>query len=193
MTELNSPSQSPNPSLAEALQKAELLYERPAIEARIARLAAQIDADFAACGAGDLPPVYLSMMHGGMWFSALLALQLRTQFVSDYLHASRYQGQMRGDSVQWLRRPSVSLQGRQVLLIDDILDEGHTLEVVRAYCLEQGAKQVRIAVLCRKKHGRCALSVPADYVGTDLPDRFVFGFGMDYYEQGRQLPAIYAL
>ena len=181
------------PSLREALKKAELLYDRHALDARIARLAAQIDADFAADASPDCPPVYLTLMQGGMWFSALLALQLKTPFVSDYLHASRYRGQVQGDSVQWLHQPELELQGRQVLLIDDILDEGHTLEVVRAYCLAAGAAQVRIAVLCRKKHGRCFLSVPADYVGVDLPDRFVFGFGMDYYEQGRQLPAIYAL
>lgn len=188
MTTQTSSNAASDSDLASALAKAELLFDRHAIEARISRMAAQIDADYAG-----KKPVYLTLMQGGMWFASLLSMQMKTQLECDYLHASRYQGQMQGDQVQWLRRPSLNLQGRTVLLVDDILDEGHTLEVVRQYCLDAGASQVRIAVLCRKKHGRCALSVPADYVGVDLPDRFVFGLGMDYYEQGRNLPGIYAL
>jgi hypoxanthine phosphoribosyltransferase len=85
------------------------------------------------------------------------------------------------------------LFGRRVLLIDDILDEGHTLRAVIDACQAEGAKDVRVAVLARKHHDRCLADLSADYVGLDVPDRYVYGFGMDYYEQGRNLPAIYAL
>ena len=81
----------------------------------------------------------------------------------------------------------------RVLLVDDILDEGHTLLAVKQWCLEQGATDVRVAVLTVKRHDRCVPGVTADYVGVEVADRYVFGFGMDYHEQGRNLPGIYAL
>jgi hypoxanthine phosphoribosyltransferase len=79
-----------------------------------------------------------------------------------------------------------------VLLVDDILDEGHTLKAIRDFCLEQGAARVLLVVLCEKRHGRGA-GLKADFVGVEVPDRYVFGFGMDYHEQGRNLAAIYAV
>jgi Hypoxanthine-guanine phosphoribosyltransferase len=89
--------------------------------------------------------------------------------------------------------PVSSLFGRRVILVDDILDEGYTLQGVREWCLEQGATDVRVAVLTVKKHDRCIPGVKADYPGVELPDRFVFGFGMDIDETLRTLPAIYAM
>ena len=85
------------------------------------------------------------------------------------------------------------MQGRRVLLADDILDEGHTLLAVKRWCEDQGAADVRVAVLAEKLHDRRVEGVCADYVGVEVPDRYVFGYGMDYHEQGRNLPAIYAL
>ena len=87
----------------------------------------------------------------------------------------------------------MDLAGRTVLLVDDILDEGHTLKAVREDCLRRGAKRVLIASLCSKKHGRLVEGIASDFNGVELPDRYVFGYGMDYHEQGRNLPAIYAL
>ena len=80
-----------------------------------------------------------------------------------------------------------------MLLVDDILDEGHTLLAVKQWCLEQGATDVRIAALATKAHARVVEGIAADYAGLEVPDRYVFGFGMDYHEQGRNLPGIYAL
>jgi len=80
-----------------------------------------------------------------------------------------------------------------VLLVDDILDEGHTLKEVREDCYKRGAKKVLIASLCTKRHDRLVDGIASDFNGVELPDRFVFGYGMDYYEQGRNLPGIYAL
>jgi hypoxanthine phosphoribosyltransferase len=85
------------------------------------------------------------------------------------------------------------MQGRRVLLADDILDEGHTLLAVKHWCEDQGAADVRVAVLAVKVHDRRVEGIDADYVGVEVPDRYVFGYGMDYHEQGRNLPAIYAL
>jgi len=81
----------------------------------------------------------------------------------------------------------------RVLLVDDILDEGFTLQGVRTWCLEQGATDVRIAALTVKRHDRALPDVKADYAGVELPDRYVFGFGMDVNEGLRGVPAIYAM
>jgi hypoxanthine phosphoribosyltransferase len=80
-----------------------------------------------------------------------------------------------------------------VLLVDDILDEGHTLKAVREDCYVRGAKKVLIVSLCTKQHDRLVEGIASDFNGVELPDRYVFGYGMDYYEQGRNLPGIYAL
>ena len=109
------------------------------------------------------------------------------------MHATRYRGATSGKELQWLREPMVPLAGRVVLLVDDILDEGHTLKEVRDDCYRRGARKVYIASLCTKRHDRLVEGIASDFNGVELPDRYVFGFGMDYHEQGRNLPGIYAL
>ncbi len=179
---------SDTPQLSKAMATAERLFDRATLEARIVQLAEQIDADYA----GE-HPLYLTIMHGGMLFASLLALNIHVDLEFDYLHATRYRGKTRGEGLTWLRHPQVPMLGRSVLLVDDILDEGQTLREVRQACVREGASQVRIAVLARKVHDRCVPGMEADYVGVEVPDRYVFGFGMDYYEQGRNLAGIYAL
>jgi hypoxanthine phosphoribosyltransferase len=178
----------PTPPLEDALRQSDLLHDRAELDRAIARMAAEIRADYSG-----QRPLFLTMMNGGMIFASLLSLELGIDCEFDYLHATRYRGATQGSGLQWLRRPSAALAGRQVLLVDDILDEGPTLHAVREWCRDQGAAQVRMAVLAWKRHGRCLPGLDPDYVGIEVPDRYVFGFGMDYYEQGRNLPAIYAL
>ncbi|MGH8082078.1 MAG: hypoxanthine-guanine phosphoribosyltransferase [Lysobacter sp.] len=178
--------------LASALQNADLIFDRRSLESAIARMADAIRVDYAD---GERP-VYLTIMHGGMPFAAQLAMELGERGVDlefDYLHATRYRGATTGADLVWKHRPATPLSGRRVLLADDILDEGHTLHGIREWCREQGATEVRIAALAVKAHDRCVDGLRADYVGVDVPDRYVFGYGMDFHEQGRNLPAIYAL
>ena len=178
--------------LAAALANSDLLLDRATLEQAIARMARDIDADYTS----DDVPVYLTVMHGGLPFAAQLAMELGAlgqDLEFDYLHATRYRGETSGGELVWKHRPATKLQGRRVLLADDILDEGHTLKAVRDACLDMGAARVLLAVLCTKLHGRRAEGIEADFSGVDLPDRYVFGYGMDYHEQARNLPAIYAL
>ncbi|MGH8053990.1 MAG: hypoxanthine-guanine phosphoribosyltransferase [Stenotrophomonas sp.] len=180
----------PNLTIEQALAQADLLVDRPTIDKAIAGIADAIARDYK----GEVP-VYLSIMHGALPFAGQLALELgaRGQDLQfDYLHATRYHGETGGDLV-WKHRPATALFGRRVLLVDDILDEGFTLQGVRQWCMEQGATDVRIAAMTVKKHDRALPDVKADYVGVELPDRFVFGFGMDVNESLRTLPAIYAM
>ena len=174
--------------LAAVLPQAELIHDRAVLQQAIVGMAARIRADY-----GDDRPLFLTVMHGGMIFASLLALELGFDVEFDYLHATRYRGKTSGGGLQWLRHPTVPMMGRRVLLVDDILDEGHTLAAVRRACRSEGAAEVRIAVLTRKVHDRCVPDLVADYIGVDVPDRYVFGFGMDYHEQGRNLPGVYAL
>lgn len=179
---------TPTPSLADALANADLLLDRAEIESMITRLGTQIDHALDGERA-----VFLTVMNGALMFAAQLALAIRTDLEFDYVHATRYRGQTTGDELHWLREPIVSMTGRTVLLVDDILDEGHTLKAVRDDCMRRGARRVLIASLCTKDHDRMVEGISADFNGVELPDRYVFGYGMDFHEQGRNLPAIYAL
>lgn len=173
--------------LEQALRRADLLYDEAAIREAIARMGRDIDA---ALDGEDA--VLITVMNGALVFAAQLALSIRSDLTFDYVHATRYHDN-RGGQLRWLRRPAVDLAGRNVLLADDILDEGHTLKAVREACVEQGASRVLVATLSTKMHGRRVPGIEADFNGVELPDRYVFGYGMDYHEQGRNLPAIYAL
>ena len=179
---------TPTPSLADALANADLLHERNALDSVIADMGRQIDAALDGERA-----VFLTVMNGALIFAGQLALSIRTDLEFDYVHASRYRGSTSGSELHWLREPAVSLVDRVVLLVDDILDEGHTLKAVRDDCYKRGARRVLIASLCTKRHDRLAEGIASDFNGIELPDRYVFGFGMDYHEQGRNLPGIYAL
>jgi hypoxanthine phosphoribosyltransferase len=177
--------------LAAALANSDVIHDRAAIERTIAAMAVRIRNDYA----GSVP-VYLTVMHGGLPFAAQLALDLGARGLDlefDYLHATRYRGATSGGELAWKHRPATPLRGRRVLLVDDIVDEGHTLAAVRAWCRQQGARDVRIAAMAVKQHDRCVPGLCADYAGLEVPDRYVYGYGMDYHEQGRNLPAIYAL
>jgi len=179
------------PQLADVLPTAELIHDRATIEAAIAGMAERIAADHAG-----IRPLFLTVMNGALPFAAQLALDIGAHGVDlemDYLHATRYRGATSGGELLWKRRPEIAMRGRHVLLVDDIIDEGHTLDAVRAWCMGQGAREVRIAAMVVKRHDRCVAGLCADYAGLDVPDRYVFGYGMDFHEQGRNLPAIHAL
>jgi len=182
------------PRLSDVLPLAEQLHDRVALDAAIARMADAIVPDYAG---NPLPPLFITVLYGGLPFAAQLGFALGERGLDvefDTLHATRYRGgTIGGARLAWLHHPSAPLRGRRVLLADDILDEGHTLKAIQYWCEDQGAEDVRIAVLTRKQHARCVGGVTADYIGVEVPDRYVFGYGMDFHGQGRNLPGIYAL
>jgi hypoxanthine phosphoribosyltransferase len=189
------------PDLATALARSEIVHDRATIERAIARMAVRIRNDYAdsvpaSRDSASSRPVFLTVMHGGLPFAGQLALEIGARGLDlefDYLHATRYRGETSGGELVWKHRPATPLRGRRVLLVDDIVDEGHTLAAVGVWCMEQGARDVRIAALAVKRHDRCVPGLCVDYAGLDVPDRYVFGYGMDYHEQGHNLPAIHAL
>ena len=174
--------------LVAVLPRARRIHERAALDAAIARIGREITATLQGERA-----VFLTVMNGGMFFAAPLALAIGCDLEFDYVHASRYGDAIAGREVEWQRKPRAALAGRTAILADDILDEGYTLAALRDYCVSEGARRVLIAVLCVKRHDRRVAGLAADFVGVEVPDRYVFGCGLDDYGQGRNLPDIYAL
>lgn len=140
----------------------------------------------------DTNPIVIGIMNGAMIPMGLLLPELDFSLQVDYLHATRYRNKTSGGAMKWLASPKIPLQDRTVLLIDDIHDEGITLEEIKQYCLEEGALTVYTAVLVNKIHDR-KNNTSADFVGISIPDRYVFGFGMDYKGMLRNAPGIYAV
>ncbi len=140
----------------------------------------------------DRFPVILCVMNGAVFFCGKLLPLLRFPLTLDYVHASRYGAATAGGEVQWRMLPQELVRGREVIVVDDILDAGETLRAIRERVIEQGAQSCAIAVLANKLTGK-PKPVEPDYVGIDIPDRFVFGCGLDVGGFWRNLPAIYAV
>ncbi len=141
----------------------------------------------------DKNPLVLIVMKGGVIFAGHLLTLLDFPLELDYLHATRYNNQLSGNKLIWKAKPDVEVAGRHVLVVDDILDEGTTLLEILAVLKAQGAAQIYSAVLINKLHDRkAAPNWLPDFVGVDLPDRYLFGFGMDYKGYWRNANGIYA-
>lgn len=169
------------------LGKAEQILPAEEVTATVKRMAGEIGASL-----GQAHPLVLSVMGGAVVFSGQLLPLLNFPLDFDYIHATRYGNETQGNVLQWKVMPKENVAGRVVLVLDDILDEGHTLAAIRDMVLELGAKSFHSAVFADKVLGR-EKPIKADFIGISLPNRYVFGFGMDVRGAWRNLPAIYAL
>jgi len=151
------------------------------------KMAGEITADLQ-----DKNPMVLCVVNGGIIPTGHLLTRLTFPLQLDYVHATRYQGKIAGGKLEWLHEPSVSLSGRHVLLIDDIFDEGITLLEIEKFCLKKGAESVSSAVIVNKIHNR-KVDYKVDYIGINIEDRYLFGFGMDYKNYLRNINAIHAV
>jgi len=171
----------------QVLREADLVCSEQEVGRAVERVAAEVTAMLA-----DANPLVLSVMGGAVVFTGRLLPLLHFPLELDYLHVTRYDGRTRGSEVRWKAGPRTDIRGRTLLVVDDILDEGDTLAAVRERLLAEGAAAFFSAVFADKDIGR-AKPIRADFVGVRVPDRYVFGFGMDINEYWRNLPAIYAL
>lgn len=172
---------------AAVLANSDLLHDEAAVEAALDRMAAQITDKLQ----GALPLV-LCVMVGGMIPAGKLLPRLKFPLEVDYCHATRYRGAISGGELLWIARPQINVADRTVLIIDDILDEGHTLAQIIDDVRLSGAREVYTAALVNKLHDRRHQNMQADFVGLDVEDRYVFGAGMDYKGLLRNLAGIYA-
>jgi hypoxanthine phosphoribosyltransferase len=169
------------------LDSADLVCDKAKVYGAIGRIAAEISAHLK-----DRYPLVLAVMGGSVFFAGHLLPQLRFPLEFDYIHASRYGEATSGGKVIWKVEPHENVRGRTVLVLDDILDGGETLAAIRDRILSLGATAFYSAVLADKEIGRKKPIVP-DFVGLKLPNRYVFGCGMDVSGAWRNLPEIYAV
>lgn len=171
----------------ELLQSADEVCSAATVNAAVTRVAAQINGAL-----HDSNPQVLCVMRGALVFAGQLLPQLNFPLEVDTLDATRYGDATQGGELVFRHLPVASVVGRTVLLLDDILDQGITLAAIRERLLKDGASRVLIAVFAVKDIDRTT-PVTADFHGVTLPDRYVFGFGMDVHGWWRNLPAVYAL
>lgn len=164
---------------------AELVCSSEEVDRAVQRMAGEI-----TLALSQELPLVLSIMGGAVVFTGQLLPLLNFPLEFDVLHVTRYRNQIRGGEVSWKVTPGANVHGRVVLVLDDILDEGDTLEEVRARILDAGAAAFYSAVLADKDRPK---TMRANFVGLKVPNRYVFGFGMDVHGMWRNLPAIYAL
>jgi hypoxanthine phosphoribosyltransferase len=173
------------------LRNGDLLFSAEEVAAATARVAKEINADYQT-----KYPLVLSVMGGAVVFSGHLLSQLDFPLDFDIVQASRYGNANVGSELTWRVAPRDNIAGRHVIILDDILDEGVTLAAIVDLVKKNGAASVTCAVFCVKDYGpeiNAKKPLVADYVGITVPNRFVFGYGMDVAGAWRNLPAIYAI
>src|SRR5689334_17675091 len=169
------------------LQEAEMICDARTVQDAVAHMARDITARL-----GEEFPIVLSVMGGAAIFTGQLLPQLRFPLEFGAIEVTRYNNDIQGREITWRLPPRDNVRGRAVLVVDDILDEGITLAAIKKTLGDMGAQEVYSAVFADKDIGRDK-PVKADFVGVTVPNRYVFGFGMDAYGLWRNLPAIYAL
>jgi hypoxanthine phosphoribosyltransferase len=165
---------------------ADLLFDSQAVDTGIADLAAKVAKDCEK----DFPLV-ICVMNGGLYLTGQLLRHWDFPMTVDYVHATRYRLATLGKDVLWKAYPQNEIKGRHVIIVDDIFDQGYTLEEVRSYCLNHGAKKCSSVFLIRKTHDRKTADIQPDYVGLECGDCYVYGAGMDLNGYFRNLSSIH--
>jgi hypoxanthine phosphoribosyltransferase len=169
------------------LRDSDLITGAAEVQAAVDRLAVEIERAL-----GKRYPLVLAVMGGAVVFAGQILPKLRFPLDFDYVHASRYGTATRGAGIEWRVRPPEMVKGRAVLVLDDILDHGETMAAIKRGLLELGADSVHCAVLVEKRLNT-RKPITADFIGLQIPDRFVFGCGMDAKGYWRNLPEIRAM
>ena len=169
------------------LASAEILFSAEEVSKAVSCVAQEITEKL-----GDTTPLLLCVMTGGVPFAADLMSQLDFPLEFDYLHVTRSGQETAGGALSWRSAPWTSVKDRTVIVLDDILDEGVTLAAIVDRVTELGAKACYTAVATDKQNGK-QKPLKADFVALSVPDRFLFGYGMDVRGMWRNLPAIYAM
>ncbi|MDR2014378.1 MAG: hypoxanthine-guanine phosphoribosyltransferase [Azoarcus sp.] len=169
--------------------EAECLADGPTVSAAIDRMASDITKRLF-----NADPLVLAVLNGGLILTGNLLPRLDFPLELSWLHVTRYGHHSQGGEIKWHASPNTNIQGRTVLVVDDILDVGHTLLAIIGQLRGQGASEILTAVLVDKQHDRKALpGLKADFTGLELPDRFMFGSGMDYRGYWRNAVGIHAV
>jgi hypoxanthine phosphoribosyltransferase len=164
------------------------LFSREHIDAQVRRLAAEISRDF-----GDEEILVVGVLKGAFLFLADLVREITGPVLVDFVRLASYGSETRSSGIVEIRQDlEVPLAGRHVLIVEDIVDSGNTLETLYHRLLLRDPRSLRVCTLIDKR-GRREVDVRADYVGMTIEEGFVVGYGLDHDERYRHLPAIYLL
>ena len=164
------------------------LISRRKIDEAVDRVAAELRAAI-----DEEVPLFLCVMKGGLMFTAELMKRVQLPLQLDYVHVSRYHDTVQGGSICWHKEPATDLKGRLVVLIDDIFDEGYTMQELVRYCEASGASKVLSVVLLKKNLQETHVDIEPDLAALEVSDHYLFGWGMDYKGFWRNLYDVYAV
>lgn len=162
-----------------------VLINEEELAKRIKELAIKMSEDYQ-----DKNPVMICLLKGSVSYFAHLCEQMYIPLEYEFLRASSYHGATTTGEVKLLHVPTISLKGRHVIIVEDIIDTGLTLSAIKKVILDMEPATFAITTLLDKPSRRLVNDMVPEYVGFEVPDEFVVGFGLDYNEQYRNLPYI---
>jgi len=171
-----------------ALEAARELYSVTQVDAAIVRIAAEVTQ-----AVQHDNPVILAVLRGGAFAATELCRRLTFPYQFDFVHATRYGDRLTGGELTWSVLPSADLAGRTVVVVDDILDRGFTLQALYEELQHVGVAKIYSAVLVSKTVAESSSRHKVDFVGLKADDVYIFGCGMDYKGYWRGLPSLFAL
>lgn len=158
------------------------------LQARISALAADIDREMEGCS-----PIFICVLNGAFMFFADLVRQITIDCEVDFLKLSSYgESKISSGEVQLVKDLSCDVEGRHLVLVEDIVDTGFSIDFMKKWIQEKNPASLKIVTLLHKP-ASTKIAHTLDYVGFEIPPRFVVGFGLDYAQKARNLPTIYIL
>jgi hypoxanthine phosphoribosyltransferase len=162
-----------------------VIIKEDQLKKRIKKLASEISNDYK-----DKNPVLVGILKGSFIFMADLTRELQIPHQVDFISVASYgSGKCATGVVRWLKDLSINIEDKHVIIVEDIIDSGLTLDYIRNNLLTRKPKSLKIVTLLNKRKRR-KMKIPLRYVGFSIPDEFVVGYGLDYNEKYRNLPYI---
>ena len=162
-----------------------VMYEEEELQKRIKEIAEQIDKDYE--GTDEI--VIISVLKGAIFFTVDLVKKMKTPITLEVMQVSSYTGTESTGNIIVKKDLDNSIEGKNVLIVEDIIDSGRTLKYLKEYLQTKNPKSVKIAVLMDKKERR-VVDIDVDYTGFVIPNKFIVGYGFDYDEKGRNIPYV---
>lgn len=165
-------------------KKLKVMYKEEEIQERIKQVANQIDKDYEG-----KEIVIVSVLKGAIFFTVDLIKKMKTPIILEMIQVSSYQGTQSTGNIIIKKPLDGDIEGKDVLIVEDIIDTGYTLKFLKEYLKSLNPKSVKIAVLADKKERR-ETEVEVDYTAFEIENKFVVGYGFDVDEKGRNIPYI---
>lgn len=166
-------------------ERLKVLYSEEELQKRIAELAKQIDEDYK----DSKELIIICVLKGAAFFTIDLVKKMKAPIVFEVMQVSSYSGTESTGAISIKKDLDADIEGKDVLIVEDIIDTGYTLRALRQDLLSRNPKSLKIVVLADKKERR-KVDVPIDYVGYEIPNKFIVGYGFDIDEYGRNIPYI---